>query len=192
LDSNVRAKLKAELPGIHARLLAHALFLVGRSGWRRLARVDQTEAAKDLLQEAVLRTLQGSRRWDPERVDLARFLREAMRSIANAAVRSPQNSTVRLDNYEEQSASEHVLTDDSESKEATFGRSQEIGQQVAAVIDAAGKDEFLCKVVEAIMDGDDKAGAISKRLAVRVEDVYNALRKLRRRVDAARNPGDRT
>ncbi len=77
MDSKTRAKFDADLPRVHAKLLAEALFLVQRTGWR--GERDRNTAAQELVQEAVVRSLGGQRTWDPAKVPDLDFWRSPNR-----------------------------------------------------------------------------------------------------------------
>jgi DNA-directed RNA polymerase specialized sigma24 family protein len=137
------------------------------------------EAGEELLHEAVVRTFNGRRHWDPDRVDLLRFLEQAVRSIIYAEVRGPENRVSSLDG-EKVEALEGTVADDPSVRGEIASEDERIG----ALIAAAGDDEFLLKVVDVILDGEGKAATIAERLAVDVKAVYQAIRKLKRRACA--------
>ncbi len=190
MDSKVRARLKRELPGIYTRLLAKAELLIRRSGWRRRFDMNRKSVAEDLLHEAVLRSLTpGGRQWHPEKVDLWGFLVGAMKSIVNAAVRSPENATTSLNEPTADGSATKIdeLEDEGPSAEEPIGHSKEVGEQVRAIFEAAGDDPILLKLVEVMMDGHEKPANIAKQMNVTADAVYQAQRKLRRRVEARKN-----
>ena len=149
--------------------------------------MNRQSVAEVLFHEAVLRSIkEDSRNWDPERVDLFGFLTGVMRSIVNAAVRSPDNATDSLNEPTADGSSTFLdeLADPQPSVEDAIGYSQEVSEQVKAIFEAAGDDAVLLKVVEALMDGLEKPADITKLMNVTADVVYQAQRKLRRRVES--------
>jgi len=66
---------------------------------------------RDLVQEALLRTLQARRKWRPAQIGFLGHVIGAMRSIASAATKSATRGTVQAEPLE-------VITDDGEAREA--------------------------------------------------------------------------
>lgn len=186
MDSKKRAKLDAELTGIYPHLLAKAELIVRRSGWRRRFEMNRKSVAEDLLHEAVFRAISGPRQWNPDKVNLWGFLVGAMRSIVNAATRSLENKTDSLDEPLPNATGTRVdaLESEAASAEDALGSSADVDEREAAIFAAAGDDPVLLKYVEALMDGFEKQADIAEHMGVAAEVVYQAHRKLRRRIEA--------
>jgi hypothetical protein len=73
-DSLIRLCIKNISEDSEQKLLTYARF--------RMFRVNQDSEERDLYHEAILRTLDGRRKWDPAVVEVMTHLRRSMRSIA--------------------------------------------------------------------------------------------------------------
>ncbi|EAU64522.1 sigma-70 region 2 domain protein [Stigmatella aurantiaca DW4/3-1] len=180
VDTKVRAKFMAEVPRVHAQVLARVLILVRGTGFR-IRSMTPNEAARDLVQEAVMRALDGRRNWNPEQVpDLDVYLCETVRSIMNAEFRSSAMNTYL---YEEDSVEldkVQALAEKTTPEDEHLHREQ-IRRRVDLILRATQNEKSLLALVEAIMDGCDKPTKVADQLGIPVEEVYNATRKLARR-----------
>ncbi|ADO73729.1 sigma-70 family RNA polymerase sigma factor [Stigmatella aurantiaca] len=180
MDTKVRAKFMAEVPRVHAQVLARVLILVRGTGFR-IRSMTPNEAARDLVQEAVMRALDGRRNWNPEQVpDLDVYLCETVRSIMNAEFRSSAMNTYL---YEEDSVEldkVQALAEKTTPEDEHLHREQ-IRRRVDLILRATQNEKSLLALVEAIMDGCDKPTKVADQLGIPVEEVYNATRKLARR-----------
>lgn len=96
MDSNVRAKFKAELQDVvYPQLLATAELLI-QSGWRMRFDMNRKSVAEDLLHEAVVRVWSETRRpWDRAKGSLRAYLTWQMKNLVFNASRSPENKSRR-------------------------------------------------------------------------------------------------
>lgn len=187
MDTKVQARLNASLPEVYRRVLARAVLVVRRTGWKRQTHT-VADAAEELAQEAIVRTLEGKRQWDPSRVpDLESYLYWVMRSIVHAAAQSPGSRVAFFDDEQETSLeSLSESTQDAATPEATCLLAEEVALREKAIWDAAGDDPILLKLVEAVMDGCGKPAEIADKTGWPPKVVYEAMRKLRRRVEVKR------
>ena len=180
MDTKVRARFMAELPRVHAQVLARVLIRVRRTGFRRRSMIPK-EAAVDLVQEAVVRALDGRRNWNPEQVpDLDVFLFETVRSIMSAEFRSgaKNKSLDEEDSFEfdkEQALTEKITLEDEHLHR------EHVRRRVDIILRATQNEERLLALVEAIMEGCNKPAKVAEQLGIPVEEVYKATRKLARR-----------
>jgi DNA-directed RNA polymerase specialized sigma24 family protein len=167
-------------------LLATAVDLIRRSGWRRRFDMNRKSAAEDLLHEAVLRAWGGPRQWNPEKVELWGFLVGVMKSLVYNSAHSPENKTSSLDEPLGDGGGTKAdrVEHDTEPIEEQRVREQRLSEMEEEIITAAGNDAVLLKYVEAIMDGGGSPAEIAKRTGMAVTAVYQAHRKLCRRVEA--------
>lgn len=186
MDARLRARLDSELPRLYPKLLAQAALMVARSGWRRRFDMDRTGVSEDLLHSAILGVASGRRKWDPERVDLWGVLLGAMRSIISNATHSPENGTESLDEPLPDSTGTRVDTvqERGDSAEEILCRVEDTQAREEALLAAAGNDPILLRYIEAMMDELDKPADVAKHMNIPVDAVYQAHRKLRRRVEA--------
>jgi DNA-directed RNA polymerase specialized sigma24 family protein len=186
LDPKTRAKFDKDLHAAYPKALAEVLILLGRTRWAGAPRPSRAAKAEELVNEAITRMLGGTRTWDPTNVpDLHYFLREAVRSMLSAEFESPTADTSSLDRRPE-------IASDSAAGHCTVDPQEDLAEQqreqllVGELLEVAGSDPTLEKVVTALMNGVYKPNDIASATGLGVKTVYQATRKLRRRVEAAR------
>jgi DNA-directed RNA polymerase specialized sigma24 family protein len=195
VDGKTRAHFVKVLPTAYPAVLARAVTLVRRRRWFLKRYGSEKEAAEELAQDAVLRTMSGKRTWDPAKVpDLDYFLSGVMRSILSAARKSPTFLTrplstvpVAHDSEEASSADEVLGTLDDrarggEDPEEQLLDNESYSMVVDRALDAAGEDASAAKVVDAVVDGCEKVAEIANTTGLTAEQVYAATRKIRDRV----------
>lgn len=189
MDSNVRAKFKAELQDIYPQLLARAELLVQRSGWRRRFDMNRKSVAEDLLHEAVVRIWSGTRRpWEPAKGTLLAYLTWQMKNLVFNFSQSPENKTSSLDEPagDGPESKGDLTAHEAPDVETLHIRKETAEEMEAALFEAAGDDPVLLKYVEAMMDGVGTQAGIAERTGLPIEEVYQAHRKLARRIKARR------
>lgn len=192
VDARTRRQFLDELPKVYNRVLARALYFAADGRVAAALGGDRRQSAMDLVQEAVVRTLNGRRRWNPERVpDLERFLGETVRSIAHS--------------YRKQGVRRGPSHDDDIKPEqrgrlglgATPGRkpdeiltSKEACEQLESdLLLAAGDDDELLSLIQELFDGAAKPREVAEALGWGLEKTYAVFRKLRRRLTSMRSRG---
>jgi hypothetical protein len=192
VDAKTRAKFDGQLtPSLYKKLLVRAIYIVNDANWRGLSSGTVETAAKDLLHKAILDTLDAgkpgsrhTRTWDPERVpDLEFFLKEAMRSIVDAEHRRLEMKDEPLD----ETAIE-VEDVDVQTAEELLARAQAREASQCALIDLAGENPITTKIIEATFDGCETPGEIVAHAKLTPKEVYEGMRKLRRRGRASAQP----
>ena len=176
MESLAKAKLINELPRVYPRLVAWALRFLRLAGYPKRVGGDIRATAEDLAHDVLLRMFQGTRVWRPERVDLARFLHEAIRSMAHTAAGSPSGRFVNHTPVPREPFAD--------SPEVRLIAAESGAEGARAIVEAAGEDRIVREVAQAMMDGCDKPADIAAHLGIPVAEVYNASRTLRRRVAA--------
>jgi DNA-directed RNA polymerase specialized sigma24 family protein len=164
--------------------LEQAIRTLSPAGWVRLRRAaaacypGRPQDAKDLLQEAFARTLDGSRKC-PRHVDIVRFLAGAMHSISSDAAkerqRHPELQVVSLFGNEGLTFDPPDSAPDPEQQSASNEEVTQMTQHIVPLFD----DDLVAQVmVEGIMEGMEgeelreltglsKVGFASKRRLVR-------------------------
>lgn len=183
MERAIRDRFDRELPEIHARVLATAVLLVRRTRWRRAKGETVAQLAKDLLQEAVFRTLRPgkTRNWDPRQVGLEPFLVMTMRSILDTHERSPATHGVPL--------LAEIPRNGNPGPEDGSITAEACEQIVETALEAASGSHELETIVCAMIDGCEKSQEIADATGIPVERVYVAVRTLRRRLRRARESG---
>jgi DNA-directed RNA polymerase specialized sigma24 family protein len=197
VDSKARTLFKEQLPRVYRQVLARAVMLVQRHPRYAQGYDSPGKAAEELAQEAVVRVLAGCRTWDPAKVEITFFLKEVMRSIVDADLKSPASAKDSLDAPEinrseatTSSADQQLAVLDDRDRGLAKGAEQQLleRERCAAIVDraleAAGTDAVLVKLVEAIAEGCGKPAETAQATGLSVDQVYEATRKLRRRLSA--------
>lgn len=133
------------------------------------------EAAEELLQEVVFRTLNSKRNWDPEDVQVVPFLALAMKSIISddartAALHKRKEARV-VDELQRPTPVDEAL-DQAATCEGFAQR----------VIDAAAGDPKLESLALELLDGVGKPAKIAAATGMTADQVYDLKRKLERRM----------
>jgi hypothetical protein len=190
VEAHVRAKFREDLPKVFKRVLAEAVLLVRRTRWGGASPATVQDRAEELAQEAVCRVLLGTRDWDPTRVpDLHYFLLGVMRSIVSHAAEREGDRPAQVetgDTDADVAARGLARGGMSPSPEERPLSDEEVDDRVNQLLDAAGNDPVLEKVVSAVVGGCAKADEVVAETGLEPEQVYGALRKLRRRIASAR------
>lgn len=192
MDGKERARFEEALPGVYPAVLARAAMLVKRCRWFVERYGSVAEAAEELAQDAVLRTMTGKRTWDPAKVpDLDYFLGEVMRSILSAAKKSPAFATDRLSTVAVMDEDERTLSADGglgllddrargiTDPERHLLDAESYAELIEAALDAAGDDADVVKVVEAATAGCVKPDEFVEETGLSKDRVYAATRKIR-------------
>ena len=180
MDAKTRRRFVEELPKVYRQVLAQAVFIARKTGCDVVG-----EAAEDLVQEAVLRTLSGDRNWDPERVpDLRWFLVQVIRSIASSyRKRGARRGSEFTEDIEPIPRGHLGLgANPSPKPDEESQWRQAVEELETELFEAAGDDEDLLKIVEEFFDGAEKPNDIAESLGWPPEKVYTTCRKLRRRL----------
>ncbi len=145
------------LPG----LIAYAAGRLRRVGWAAGRDVEPSKlSVEQLVNSAVLGCLDGSRRWDPEAVDLAGFLRGVIRSLAS----SEKKKAVRA---KTDARGDLSLGSLGSSGSLNGDASVDAGAQLIRIQDSAESElvreegrRAILRSIEACIDGDDDLRAL--------------------------------
>lgn len=176
------------LPG----LIAYAAGRLRRVGWAAGRDVEPSKlSVEQLVNSAVLGCLDGSRRWDPEAVDLAGFLRGVIRSLASSekkkAVRAKTDARGDLTlgsvggMHGDASGAQLIRIQDSAESELVREEGRRaILRSIEACIDGDDDLRALYRVV--IEEGATKRDEIARLLGWSPSRVTAARIKLQRRL----------
>ena len=185
VDRALLKRLRDELPAVMPRALARAVKIVRAKRWSRGSNLAEGNEAKDLVHDAVLQILERNRAWPPG-LDLEALLVGVVRSSASHLVEGPAN---RHDNFAPEVADAQQAKDPEQipapTPEQLLQERQSCDVLVREAFDAAGKDPVLNKIIEALMEGHEKANDIASAKGLTLSEVYEGNRRLRRRLDAA-------
>jgi DNA-directed RNA polymerase specialized sigma24 family protein len=145
--------------------------------------------SRDLFQEAVLALLEGRRNWEPDRVDLVRFLSEAMRSIASNLKRKGQTTEkppiLESDLITEGPDGEDTtdplekIAGSGPSPEETLSSNQSASQLLLQIETLFQGDEIALLVIEAWKDNMKRSDIIAD-LGIRSDEFDAAAKRIRR------------
>ena len=199
---------EADWETLGIELAGHAAFRARNLGWRTGNPVELARGLNpvDLAQEAILKVLDGSRRWDPKRGPLLPYLKGVVDSRISQLAESLDNQLqIRLPEGEEgEELGDHLefhaprhdhqgwLSQQPSTPERAVveKRSETADQQIGNLFEAVGDKPDLRMVLEAVMELEDpKPAAIAERLGVPVSDINNRLKRLRRLALKLENDG---
>lgn len=170
-----------------------ALDALSDADWIRLGKIAATfgwnrrRDPDDLLQTALERTLDGSRRC-PRRVDVIRFLAEAMRSIASddakAIKRKPELQLVARHADDADRPVEYDYPDPSPTAETALAEAQDADRLLSAVLAVFDDDLAAQTIVEGDAEGMD-ADDLRELTGLNEREYASKRRLIRRRIDKA-------
>jgi DNA-directed RNA polymerase specialized sigma24 family protein len=191
---------EADWKTIGIRLAAYARWKARNLRWRT-GQTDELAKGKtpeDIAAEAIEKVLNGTRVWDPQaKPDLLEYLKGVVDSdLSHLAVSEDNVRQRRL--WENEEGEE--LRDKAEFEALRHDLSGVVTQQPANPEDAAGGsdedteekridqlfasvsgDRELTEVLELMLEGETKPQGIAERLQTSVTDIYNRLKRIRRR-----------
>jgi RNA polymerase sigma factor (sigma-70 family) len=179
------ARLEAELPSIYKRLATHAVQLAKRFRGRK-GHLPEGAQAHDLLQEAVAALLSGDRTW-PEGLELETVLRQVMRSLAANLRTSGAGREVGEEKIREHKIpggkSPNVVVEVQPDVEA-LRQAQEEREALEREMEAVTQDdEVAITIVRSVVQGARKPSEIAEDSGVPVEEIYQGIRRLKRRLE---------
>lgn len=156
----------------------------------------------DIVHDVVVKTMHGTRKWDPNKGELLPWLKDQVKSEVDALFRSAarHREIAVPDDYPEAAdllihsrlASDDPLHNErSETPEDILLRKERDSLRSDTVWELALGDDELEEIVIAVSDGcDSTPRALARYLGVPVEDIYNRLKRLRRRAKDFRRDQD--
>ena len=162
---------------------------------------------EDVIQDVVAKAFSGTRKWDPDKVELVPWLKMHIKSIIDALAKSKaaNQETTLLGRCEENEVGSNLDNDSSflthqdsnvqmaTSPEDIMLRKEKIEQDIQFIYDAVKGDEELELIVMAIQCGcSPQPRFLAEELNLPIDDVYQQVRRLRRRVNRLRAKNERT
>lgn len=195
-DSEIFRQLQAaDWPTLARHLLYFTLVRIRLYSWRYGGTfvLPQGYTAEDIVQEVIVRTISGDRRWDPEKGELLPWLKWQVRSIVDALARSaahrheelaPDAATLPGDDPLGTLATNYgAFNSVAASPEALFLDQESVDRRVGHLFAAVSGEPDLEAVLNAVLDGaGTRPREIAAFLEVPVSDIYNRLKRIRRRV----------
>jgi hypothetical protein len=188
-----------ELEGMILKLGYYASKVRNEYRWRMKEKeaLPKGETVNSVVSLALEKVLSGERRWNPaQQPDFMKFMRDVIDSLINHLARGKDNIllTPALDEDSEgdwqteskkaahdtewlvrsEATPEQVLID----KESQAQRDEAI----RALLEECAGDQALTKIVNAMLEGYDQCGEIAQVVGIEVKDVYNAMKRLDRKI----------
>jgi hypothetical protein len=191
----------AELEKMILELGCYALKVRNEYRWRTRDReaLPKGETVKSVVSLALERVLAGERRWNPGRQpDFTKFMRDVIDSLINHLARSRDNAllTTLPDEGGEDEISWRAESDKARPGAEWLARSASTPEQalldeesqeredkaIRILLEECVADQTLTKIVGAMLEGCDHCGEIADTVGIEVREVYNAMKRLDRRV----------
>lgn len=161
------------------------------------------ETVTSIVSKAIEKLFSGEREWDHEREpDIRTYLRGVIDSLLNHLAESQDNTLVTVapepgsTNYpawesgsQKRDPSVDWLVPPNRSPEAALLQQEQAEVEDRALellMEECADDAVLIAVLESMMDGYDKPAEISERKGIPVKDVYNAAKRMDRKLEIVR------
>ena len=161
------------------------------------------ETVESIVSKAIEKLFVGDRDWNPEREpDIRKYLMGVIDSLLNHLAQSKENTLIAavpepgsadFPGWESGSPKRDPAADwlvpPRPSPEGALLMKEEAALQDRALdllIDECADDNILIVVLEAMMDGADTSAEISKAKGIPIKDVYNATKRLDRKLEKVR------
>jgi DNA-directed RNA polymerase specialized sigma24 family protein len=182
-------------------LTTFAHYWADRYQWRRGTSdlLPQGNTIDDIVQRVILKTIEGTRSWDPAKGPLLPRLKDQVKSEIDALAKSAAHTREipfprtedgeELTNSVEQRAVENGILGDPhpptpETVILAGEEAERVKKKTNALFEAIEGEEELEVVLEAIINGcEPKARYLAEAIGIPVGDVYNRLKRLRRRAN---------
>ncbi|MCE9580090.1 MAG: hypothetical protein K8W52_43645 [Deltaproteobacteria bacterium] len=188
MDEPTRARFFKYLQEAYARVLVEARWVAFVLGGRRAEEAQLTARARELAHEAVDQVLSGRRTWKQD-VKFVTFMKVTMRSIAwNEWKLASRHDSVdaEVENDDGSRVPKRQLAGGADPLQLALDE-EDAQARVYELFEAAEGDELLTAVISAYLEGDcERPRHVAARLKIPEKDVYQAQRKLERRVNANR------
>jgi hypothetical protein len=190
-----------EMEKMILELGCYALRIRNEYRWRTRDReaLPRGETIKSVVSLALERVLAGERRWNPaQQPDFMKFMRDVIDSLINHLARSKDNAllTALPEEGGQDEISWRVESDNFRPGAEWLARSVATPEQalldveseerknkaIRILLDECVADQTLTKIVGAMLGGCDHCGEIAAAVGIEVREVYNAMKRLDRRV----------
>jgi hypothetical protein len=165
-----------------------------RLGWFKNGqyRSPSGQGPDDVAAEAIVRLIEGRRNYNEQKYpDLFGYLKDSVtKSIVSHIIDSPD--------FDKKKSMPHVLTEDGEIEEieiksegddpSMLYMQKDLVERINAVLqERFAQDNVVLGILECMKAGIDKPSEIAEYLDVKINDVNNAQKKLRREFDRIRS-----
>ncbi|HOU12774.1 MAG TPA: hypothetical protein PKZ84_06630 [Anaerolineae bacterium] len=182
---------------IGKKLLAFTVWRAQNYRWRRGDGFELVvgKTCEDIVQEVILKTLNGDRHWDPNKGELLPWLKDQIKSeldhFAKSTAHRYEKPIPQDENQEDDTGMLDCLaqihnsinTSISEPEQAIVDTEDRAGikQQVNALFEIVDGVPELEQILEAVIDGcEPKPRELADWLSISVQEVNNRLKRIRR------------
>jgi hypothetical protein len=195
----------AEWSEIALDLGRYALSVSRNLRWRTRNPVELPggETVTSIVSKAIEKVLSGERDWDPiSDPDVRKYLRSVIDSLLNHLAESQDNVLVRVapapgsadfaawetGSRKRDPAADWLVPPNRSPEAAVLQREQPALEDRALelLLEECADDPVLIQVLEAMMDGCEKPAEISEAKGIPVKDVYNAVKRMDRKLELVR------
>lgn len=178
-------------------------------GWRTGSAVDLPggETYESIVYQAIEKAWAGERNWNPEQEPVFKnYLMNVIDSLVSHLFTGKDNTMFRMEPAEgsddmrawEGASRQHErkhergadwMVRQPVSPEEVLLEKEDAERRrrgIEMLLDESRDDEELIYVIQAMLDGYDKASEIAQVTGIEVRDVYNAMKRLDRKVEAVR------
>jgi hypothetical protein len=180
---------------LHERLTLYAACKLVRRSWYgfRVTKKQGVTAVKgkgpeDIASDVIVAVLEGKRNWNEERYpDFLDFLTSVVDSMINALVRSKENrKTQRVEpvDDEDTEAEERAFVSREPSPDELVQDAEWQAKFREALVKELEDDSISLGLFDCLHSGFSDRSEIAELLGIGVNDVYNAQKRLERRIEA--------
>lgn len=182
---------RQDWPAIYKNLVKYSYWKLKKIQWH----CGNKTSPEDIVDEAIENLWDGTRKWNPNRVDIECFLRGVVNSKVSHIITSAEqskfiniNSKAQSDQndngFSECDRLDTLLLHNSQavSPESVLLKKekQEVAQKILdGIIDNCSGDDELEKIMDCLFDGIDKDSEMAERTKIPIERIYEIRRKLK-------------
>jgi hypothetical protein len=190
-----------ELEKMILELGCYALRVRNEYRWRTRDReaLPKGETVKSVVSLAMEKVLTGERKWNPaQQPDFMKFMRDVIDSLIYHLARSKDNALLttlpeeggqdeapwRAESDRGKPGAEWLARNEATPEQALLDEEseEEKNKAIRILLEECVADQTLTKIVGAMMGGCDHCGEIAAVVGIEVKEVYNAMKRLDRRV----------
>lgn len=174
----------------------YALSVSSRLYWRSGNAVDLPlgETVDSIVSKALTKVLTGERRWNPQTApDFQKYLMGVIDSLLSHLAQHKDNTTLRAvprlaDGSDALVRPAPGVTDwlqepqDPESALLQHEKTAYEDRVLQYLLDVSQDDPLVMQIIQAMQDGYDKPGEVATMLGMPVSEVYNAMKRLDRKM----------
>jgi hypothetical protein len=155
------------------------------------------ETVNSVVSLALEKVLSGERRWNPaQQPDFMKFMRDVIDSLMNHLARGKDNVLLTPAPDGDSEGDWHTGSKQAAHDVEWLARSEATPEQalidkesqaqkdeaIQALLQECAGDQVLTKIVNAMLEGYAQCGEIAQVVGIEVKDVYNAMKRLDRKI----------